>query len=123
MRNAAPSLLLVAWTAIITPATWADDSQAPLGKTPEQRVAVPQENRTYGVLQETPNERRRRLGQPLVATFDPPVYGDRIETPNEQRLRLGLPIEAKFPTPDYGELEPTPNDLRRIAANNLADRR
>jgi hypothetical protein len=49
------------------------------------------------------------------------VYGVREETPNERRRRLGQPIEASFPAPDYGEALETPNQRRARLATGLAD--
>jgi hypothetical protein len=75
MRYFATSLLL-AWFALglIVP-TYAEE-------TPEQKA--------YGVREETPNQRRVRLGQPIEASYPAQEYGELIETPNQARKRLAI---------------------------------
>jgi hypothetical protein len=41
------------------------------------------------------------------------TQGERLETPNQRRKRLGLPIEASYAPVDPGVLEETPNQRRR----------
>ena len=57
-------------------------------------LPAPQAEKEYGVLEETPNQRRRRLGQEITASYPPPDYGEALETPNQRRHRLGLPMES-----------------------------
>jgi hypothetical protein len=64
---------------------------------------------------ETPNERRERLGLPIELSAAPADYGEALETPNQRRARLGLPLDLP-PTPDYGIQQETPNQLRRRLA-------
>jgi hypothetical protein len=43
----------------------------------------------------------------------PSMEGEALETPNQRRRRLGLPIEASFASHDCGVAEETPNQRRR----------
>ena len=97
MRYIASSLLL-AWTTV----------GAPLAVS---AVSTPVTNpdMAFGVREETPNQRRIRLGQPIVASYPPPDYGELIETPNHRRKRLGLPMPTEN---DPGVAEETPNHRR-----------
>src|SRR6185312_7147995 len=121
MRNVAASLLLAAWAAVITPNVGADDNKGPIGKTPEwgvsaQALAVAR-NPNDSSSDETPNQRRRRLGLPIVASYPAPDYGQKEETPNERRRRLGLPIAASDPAPNDGVREETPNQRKHRLAS------
>ena len=49
-----------------------------------------------GVREETPNQRRHRLGQEITASYPAPDYGETLETPNHRRGRLGRPIVASY---------------------------
>lgn len=55
---------------------------------PMDSQALADAQNVYGVHEETPNERRRRLGQPIEASFPAPDYGEVLETPNQARARL-----------------------------------
>jgi hypothetical protein len=78
-------------------------SQAPLAEPVKE----------FGVTEETPNQRRRREGKPIVASFPPPEYGEFLETPNQRRKRLGLPLPGQ---PVVGSAEETPNHRRERLA-------
>jgi len=73
--------------------------------------------KSYGVLEETPNQRRTRLGQPIVASYPPLEYGEAIETPNHRRARLGLPPPE---ADNYGVTAETPNQRRARLASQTA---
>ena len=62
-------------------------------------MPAPDAEKEYGVSEETPNQRRRRLGQEITASFPAPDYGEALETPNQRRHRLGLAIEASYLAP------------------------
>ena len=81
--------------------------------------AAPQAEKEAAVSDETPNQRRRRLGQEITASYPPPDYGEALETPNQRRHRLGLPIEASYETHVSGVAEETPNHRRQRLAQNL----
>ena len=115
MRNVAPPLMLVVWTAVAVPAVWASDNDAAVGKKPDTEITAKVPVRPADSTDETPNQRRIRLGQPIVASFPAPDYGVSEETPNQRRRRLGQTVESSFPSPEYGSLEPTPNQLRNTA--------
>jgi len=66
-----------------------------------------------GIPEETPNQRRRRLGQPITESFPPLEYGVLAETPNQRHKRLGETIVASFPEMEYGKREETPNERRK----------
>ena len=53
-------------------------------------MPMPLEQKEFWVLQETPNQRRRRLGQEIVASYPPLEYGEAVETPNQRRVRNSL---------------------------------
>jgi hypothetical protein len=72
-----------------------------------------------GQALETPNQQRRRLGQPIVDSFPPIEYGQKLETPNQRRRRLGLPMPDQTPADVMGVAEETPNHMRqRLAATS-----
>jgi hypothetical protein len=85
MRYFATSLLF-AW--IVAPSTsWAE----PAAKAADAPILSAEEKTAqlkYGELIETPNQRRMRLGQPIMASYPAPDYGELIETPNQKRQRL-----------------------------------
>jgi hypothetical protein len=113
MRYVAMSLLL-AWTALGASLPLAASPVVP----PSPAYSSPPE-RQYGVLEETPNQRRRREGLPIVASYPAPEYGELIETPNHRRKRLGLPVPGE---PVVGSSEETPNHLRaRLNASPVAE--
>jgi hypothetical protein len=115
MRYVASSLLFawftigISWPVEAASAAPGDTSQDKAASATSQvRQAEPEKE--YGVLEETPNQRRIRLGQPIVASYPAPDYGELIETPNHRRQRLGLPP----PEADaYGVTEETPNQRRQ----------
>jgi hypothetical protein len=76
---------------------------------PFPRTAVlqpaPQAEKESAVGEETPNQRRRRLGQEITASYPSPEYGEALETPNQRRHRLGLPIVASYLDPGAGVVE------------------
>jgi hypothetical protein len=78
-----------------------------------------QAEKDNAVREETPNQRRRRLGQEITASYPPPEYGEALETPNQRRHRLGLPIEASYETHVSGVAEETPNHRRQRLAQTL----
>src|SRR5690349_6340041 len=82
-------------------------------------LPAPQAEKEYGVSEETPNQRRRRLGQEITASYPPPQYGEALETPNQRRHRLGQPIEASYVTQVSGVAEETPNQRRQRLAQTL----
>jgi hypothetical protein len=102
---------LLACTAI--PVAFHQAAAAEIPSTPS--IAAPATSKNFSVLEETPNQRRKRLGLPIVETFAPPSYGEVLETPNQRRQRLGLPPPATPPEPDYGVAEETPNHRRQMA--------
>ena len=67
-------------------------------------------------IEETPNQRRQRLGLPIQESFPPLSYGEAVETPNHRRKRLGLPMPASFTEAQYGITEETPNHRRQRLA-------
>jgi hypothetical protein len=109
MRYIATSLLL-AW--IVTPALGVEPATK-TGSEPILSATDKAAQAKYGVLEETPNQRRTRLGMPIVASYPAPDYGELIETPNARRQRLGLPMPG---AEAYGKQEETPN-ARRIRLN------
>jgi hypothetical protein len=118
MRYVALSLLLACTASgaslplVAMPVVSADQPHrsppATIGQAPLAEPA-----KVYGVQEETPNQRRRREGKPIVASFPPPDYGELIETPNHRRKRLGLPVPGQ---PVVGSSEETPNHLRERMA-------
>lgn len=109
MRSVALLLVFISLgTAGVVGRLEADD-QRPVGKrvawqswSVEDGIAAPTAQtpaNTQGVREETPNERRRRLGEPIVASFPPLEYGELLETPNHIRKRLGLASDAPIPDP------------------------
>ena len=60
---------------------------------------LPQAEKEDGVRDETPNQRCRRLGQEITASYPPPDYGQALETPNQRRHRLGQPMAASYLDP------------------------
>src|SRR5579872_6959353 len=87
MRNVALWLLIVACMTVKPRVTWSQDSDFPVGKPVSWDVINPT-SENAGEQNETPNQRRRRLGEPIVASFPPPEYGEAIETPNHLRQRV-----------------------------------
>jgi hypothetical protein len=90
MRKVALLLLLVAgigWAEMV------DDSSVGKRVVWEPPRAVPQV--IEGELLETPNQRRRRLGESFAAPE--PVVGEALETPNQRRARLGLSVDDELP--------------------------
>ncbi len=83
--------------------------------TPPNTVIMPTplEEKEYGVRQETPNQRRRRLGQEITASYPALEYGEAIETPHQRRSRLGQPIQASYEPAAPGVAEETPNHRRQ----------
>jgi hypothetical protein len=70
----------------------------------------------YGIAEETPNQRRARLGQPIAESYQPSEadYGERLETPNERRKRMGRPTPMEEAE---GVAMETPNQSRaRLSA-------
>jgi len=92
MRNGALLLLMAVCTAVSPRITCADDSDFPVGKPVTWEMINPKPV-PAGEPLETPNQRRRRLGQPLVASFPPLEYGEAIETPNHLRQRVAAAEE------------------------------
>jgi hypothetical protein len=90
---------------------------------PFPRTAIlqpaPQAEKESAVRDETPNQRRRRLGQEITASYPPPEYGEALETPNQRRHRLGQPIVASYETQVSGVAEETPNHRRERIAQTL----
>ncbi len=93
MRYVATSLLLACFTlstsllhaATAVPAS-AEPGNQPTAIAPVEVLTEAQ--KAFGVLEETPNQRRIRLGQPIEASFPAPDYGELLETPNQMRARL-----------------------------------
>lgn len=81
--------------------------------SPAINLPTPLDQKDLGVQEETPNQRRKRLGQEITASFPPPEYGEALETPNQRRVRLGLPIQASYEPPAPGVSEETPNHRRQ----------
>ena len=79
-------------------------------------MPTPLEEKEYGVREETPNQRRHRLGQEITASYPAPEYGEAVETPNQRRIRLGQPIQASYEPPLPGVAEETPNHRRQRLA-------
>ena len=124
MRNGALWLLIAAFTVLISPKIiWAEDEDFPVGKPVPWEIIKPKPAHT-GEPSETPNQRRRRLGEPVVASFPSEEYGKAVETPNQRRKRLGEPLAASLPADEYGSQEETPNHLRQqlAASKEIADR-
>jgi hypothetical protein len=85
MRNVALLLFFVCGSPVGALA----DQATPLGKKVvwEPAVAVPQKAIAESI--ETPNQRRRRVGETIEASFPAEAYGEALETPNQRRKRLG----------------------------------
>jgi hypothetical protein len=123
MRYVAMSLLL-AWftgTAVVviaaSPVASPDATRAIPASTINS-APLADSQKEYGVLEETPNQRRRREGKPIVASYPPPEYGELLETPNHMRKRLGLPLPTEA---NVGSAEETPNHRRqRLTSKPLA---
>ncbi len=81
--------------------------------SPSVIIPMPLEEKEYGVLTETPNQRRQRLGQEITASYPALEYGEAVETPNQRRIRLGQPIQASYEPPPPGVAEETPNHRRQ----------
>ena len=81
--------------------------------SPTINLPTPLEQMVFGVKEETPNQRRKRLGQEITESFPPLEYGEAVETPNQRRIRLGLPIQASYEAPAPGVAEETPNHRRQ----------
>lgn len=131
MGNGAASLLLAAGVAFSASNVWALDAKYSVGKTPEWEVwsvtpttdaevvtTLPEAVVDVAMAseEETPNQRRRRMGLPLEETFAPQEYGQALETPNQRRTRLKLPLEESTPMAEFGVREETPNQLRQRLA-------
>ncbi len=124
MRKDASLLIWLACTAIVPSRLFAAaDADFPIGKLVPQEINVPVA--PLAEKQDTPNQVRRQLGQPIVASFPAPEYGESIETPNQVKQSLGISLQASFPSPEYGIAEETPNHRQeRVAsAQKLATRR
>ena len=109
-----PPTLVVVMFAVLGAAAILTAAEPPTGTPIQQTALLPasQEGKDYGVLEETPNQRRIRLGEEIKASYPPPEYGEALETPNHRRQRLGLPIVASYVGPDPGVAEETPNHRR-----------
>jgi hypothetical protein len=81
--------------------------------SPVFNLPTPLAEKEFGVQEETPNQRRRRLGQEITASYPPLEYGEALETPNQRRIRLGQPIQASYEPPLPGVAEETPNHRRQ----------
>jgi hypothetical protein len=92
MRKGALLLLIVVCTAVSPRIICADDKDFPVGKPVTWDLMNPKPAET-GESIETPNQRRRRLGEPVVASFPPLEYGEAIETPNHLRQRVAAAEE------------------------------
>jgi len=106
MRYIASSLVL-AWTFVGASLQMAGAAGMAVGGT------------GFQASEETPNQRRIILGQPIVASFPPPEYGESIETPNHRRRRLGLPLPVEN-EPVLGVSEETPNHRRARLGSQTA---
>jgi hypothetical protein len=101
-------LFLVGWPAFTI-------DQPPEGDPLRNTAGVnDQENagfKDYGVMEETPNQRRQRLGEEIIASYQPSEkdYGERVLTPNELRKQMGKP--TPWEEAQGVEME-TPNDER-----------
>ncbi len=87
MRYLASSLV-VAWMVVSAVKPLMAASKVTPPALPQAAEALLEAQQAYGVMEETPNQKRIRLGQPIVASFPPPEYGEAIETPNQRRARL-----------------------------------
>ena len=85
----------------------------PLTPPSSINMPAPLEQKEFGIQEETPNQRRKRLGREITASYPPLEYGEALETPNQRRLRLGLPIQASYEPPAPGVSEETPNHRRQ----------
>ena len=92
MRYVATSLLLACFmcTSSLVEVALADPEHADLTppQSAEVRAYITEQQMKFGVLEETPNQRRIRLGQPIEMSYPPPDYGELLETPNQRRARL-----------------------------------
>jgi hypothetical protein len=115
MRYVATSLLLALFTIGTSVPVQARSRHAGPAYLTAPEAVVPMEpteaQEAFGVLEETPNQRRLRLGQPIVASYPPPEYGELMETPNQRRARLHLPPQE---AEEYGEARETPNQQREL---------
>ena len=100
MRKDAP-LLLVLTLAILVPPRLAAESRMLYGKPADWETWGPEDN---------------HASPTVVPSQTPALVAQSMETPNQKRRRLGLPIEASFPAPDYGQAEETPNQRRQRLA-------
>jgi hypothetical protein len=95
MRNVALSLLIGACTVGSPRMSYANDGEFPVGKSVPWETANPKPIAAPdGKHIETPNEERKRLGQPIVATFPALEYGETLETPNHLRERVAAAEEV-----------------------------
>jgi hypothetical protein len=125
MRYFATSLVF-AWFTVSAARPLAASSMAPVDPSGGHRPAAvapadqTEEQKAYGVLEETPNQRRIRLGQTIVASYPAPDYGELLETTNHRRVRLGIPAPE---TDAYGVTQETPNQRAERLANQTALKR
>lgn len=87
----------MSWIAVGANSLWAVDSRDAVGKKPDWDsmtelldLSANQSDvaQSFVSEEETPNQRRRRLGQPIEATFPAEEYGETLETPNQRRNRI-----------------------------------
>lgn len=123
MRKVALYLVLAGWICAGSAKAWGASERDSVGKSPEwesmnELLAATDELKQPAVAMavatpdETPNQRRHRLGLPIEATFPAEEYGEKTETPNQMRARLGqaAPVAA---APEYGERQETPNQMKQ----------
>jgi len=91
-----PMYILMTAFVTVAPAAHAEQAMPPVAAAamaqPHANISTPLDANA-GVAEETPNQRRRRLGQPIPSYAE--SYGEALETPNHRRQRLGLsPTDA-----------------------------
>lgn len=99
MRYVATSLLLASFTVLSNPLQASSSvpgaAESTASITPFASAEQSDAQKAFGVLEETPNQRRIRLGQPIVESFPAQEYGELLETPNQQRARLQALADAQ----------------------------
>jgi|GEM_PF-2214400 len=95
MNRMVPAGLLIMALAAIGSKGYAND-RSDLGKAANRQeitqfAAIP----TDGVAEETPNQRRMRLGQ-AIPEYAPAQYGEALETPNHRAERMRQAQETEL---------------------------
>jgi hypothetical protein len=91
MNRFVPMYILGSAFVILAPSAQAEHAMPPVAASamtqPHASMNTPVDA-NVGVTEETPNQRRHRLGQAIPSYAE--SYGEALETPNHRRQRLGL---------------------------------